>query len=65
MEAELTQTIVVSKCMEFRIKPTKEQKILIWKTFGCNRFVWNHLLDERIAYEKENKGKLLNTTPAH
>ena len=30
MEAELTQTIVVSKCMEFRIKPTKEQKILIW-----------------------------------
>ena len=65
MEAELTQTIVVSKCMEFRIKPSKEQKILIWKTFGCNRFVWNHLLDERIAYEKENKGKLLNTTPAH
>ncbi len=65
MEAELTQTIVVSKCMEFRIKPTKEQKILIWKTFGCNRFVWNHLLDERIAYEKVNKGKLLNTTPAH
>ena len=65
MEAELTQTIVVTKCMEFRIKPTKEQKILIWKTFGCNRFVWNHLLDERIAYEKVNKGKLLNTTPAH
>ena len=65
MEAELTQTIVVSKCMEFRIKPAKEQKILIWKTFGCNRFVWNHLLDERIAYEKENEGKLLNTTPAH
>ena len=42
-----------------------EQRILIWKTFGCNRFVWNHLLDERISYEKLNKGKLLNTTPAH
>ena len=51
--------------MEFRINPTMEQKILIWKTFGCNRFVWNHLLDERISYEKMNKGKLLNTTPAH
>ena len=55
----------VSKCMEFRIKPDEDQKILIWKTFGCNRFVWNHLLEERISYEKINKGKLLNTTPAH
>ena len=62
---EKTETIVISKCMEFRIKPTKEQKILIWKTFGCSRFVWNHLLCERIEYEKVNKGKLLNTTPAH
>ena len=58
-------TIIVSRCMEFRINPTEEQRILIWKTFGCNRFVWNHLLDERISYEKVNKGKLLNTTPAH
>ena len=62
---EKAETIVISKCMEFRIKPDDEQKILIWKTFGCNRFVWNHLLDERISYEKMNKGKLLNTTPAH
>ena len=58
-------TIIVSRCMEFRINPTEEQRILIWKTFGCCRFVWNHLLDERISYEKVNKGKLLNTTPAH
>ena len=42
-------SVVVSKCMEFRIRPTIEQKILIWKTFGCCRFVWNHLLDERIS----------------
>ena len=51
--------------MEFRINPTEEQRILIWKTFGCCRFVWNHLLSERIEYEKVDKGKLLNTTPAH
>ncbi len=63
--AERDESIIVSKCMEFRIKPTIEQKVLIWKTFGCCRFVWNHLLDERISYEKVNKGKLLNTTPAH
>ena len=56
------EAIIVSRCMEFRINPTMEQRILIWKTFGCNRFVWNHLLDERISYEKLNKGKLLNTT---
>ena len=62
---EKVDTIIVSKCMEFRINPTIEQKILIWKTFGCCRFVWNHLLDERISCEKMNKGKLLNTTPAH
>ena len=61
---EKADTIIVSKCMGFRIKPDDEQKILIWKTFGCCRFVWNHLLDERIGYEKVNKGKLLNTTPA-
>ena len=58
-------SVVVSKCMEFRIRPTIEQKVLMWKTFGCCRFVWNHLLDERISHEKVNKGKLLNTTPAH
>ena len=46
--------VTVSKCMEFRIKPTEEQKIIIWKTFGCNRFVWNHLLEERISFEKKN-----------
>ena len=57
--------VTVSRCMEFRINPTMEQKILIWKTFGCCRFVWNHLLDERISYEEKNKGRLLNTTPAH
>ena len=62
---EKPSIIIVSKCMEFRINPTMEQRILIWKTFGCNRFVWNHLLDERISFEKLNKGKLLNTTPAH
>ena len=59
------EAIIVSRCMEFRLNPTMEQRILIWKTFGCNRFVWNHLLDERISFEKQNKGKLLNTTPAH
>ncbi len=64
-EGEKASAVIISKCMEFRINPTMEQKVLIWKTFGCNRFVWNYLLSERIEYEKLNRGRLLNTTPAH
>lgn len=55
----------VSKCLEFRIRPDRDQQILIWKTFGCARFVWNQLLEERIAYARTHGWKLLNTTPAH
>ncbi len=29
---------------KFRIYPTKEQEILIAKTIGCSRFVFNHFL---------------------
>lgn len=32
------------KAYKFRIYPTKEQEILIAKTFGCSRFVFNHFL---------------------
>ena len=29
---------------KFRIYPTKEQEILIAKTIGCSRFVFNYFL---------------------
>ncbi len=32
---------------KFRLYPTKEQSVLIEKTFGCCRFVYNHYLYER------------------
>ena len=32
---------------KFRVYPTKEQQILINKTFGCCRFVYNHFLATR------------------
>ncbi len=32
------------KAYKFRIYPTKEQEILIAKTIGCSRFVFNHFL---------------------
>ena len=52
---EKSSTIIVSKCIEFRINLTEEQRILIWKTFGCCRFVWNHLLDDASAMRRLTK----------
>ena len=34
--------------------PTKEQKVLIGKTFGCCRFVYNRFLEERKKEYREN-----------
>jgi len=45
------------KAYKFRIYPTKEQEILIAKTIGCSRFVFNHFLakwDE--TYQATGKG---------
>ena len=38
-----------------RIYPTKEQEVLIQKTFGCVRFVYNRCLDYKIRKYKEDK----------
>ena len=40
----------IYKAYKFRLYPTEEQKILINKTFGCCRFVYNYYLN----YQKEN-----------
>lgn len=41
---------------KFRIYPTAAQEILIAKTLGCCRYVWNHYLDLRKElYAKEKK----------
>lgn len=42
------------KAYKYRIYPNREQEILIQKTFGCARFVYNHFLEERIRAYKEN-----------
>ena len=42
----------------FRMYPNEEQKILIEKTFGCNRFIYNHFLNEKINdYKQTGKSK--------
>ena len=46
----------MEKAYKFRICPNKEQEILIQKTFGSCRFVYNHYLAKKInLYKTENK----------
>ena len=45
----------MEKAYKFRIYPNKAQEILIQKTFGCVRFVYNYFLDKRITTYKEDK----------
>ena len=47
----------------FRIYPTEEQKILLVKTFGCCRFLYNQMLNDKIQ-EYEKTKKMLKNTPA-
>ena len=47
----------------FRIYPTEEQKVLLTKTFGCCRFLYNQMLQDKIQ-EYEKTKKMLRTTPA-
>lgn len=49
--------MLVNKAYKFRIYPTKEQEILIAKTFGCCRFVFNYFLAKwNEAYKETGKG---------
>lgn len=49
---------------KFQLKPNKEQMILINKTIGCARKVYNLLLNDKIEFYKQNKS-MLNRTPAY
>ena len=48
----------MEKAFKFRIYPNKAQQILLQKTFGCTRFVYNHFLAKRIEKYKEDKSNL-------
>ena len=44
------------RAYKYRIYPTEEQKVLLAKTFGCCRFVYNWALNLKIeAYKQEKK----------
>ena len=46
----------INRAFKYRIYPNREQLSLINKTFGCNRYVFNHFLNQRIRlYNNEKK----------
>ena len=53
----------MNKAYKFRIYPNEEQRILIAKTFGCVRFIYNKMLGDKIEYYHQTQKKL-NNTPA-
>lgn len=53
----------MNRSYEFRIYPTSNQEVLINKTIGCSRFIYNHLLED-CQNQYEELGKFKMKTPA-
>lgn len=53
----------MNKAYKYRIYPNSEQEVFLAKTFGCTRFIYNKMLEDKIAYYKETN-KMLKNTPA-
>lgn len=45
----------MERAFKYRLYPNKEQEVLIQKTFGCVRFVYNYYLNMRINKYEESK----------
>ena len=53
----------LNRAIMYRAYPTPEQQVLLSKTFGCVRFVWNHMLMDAQQFLNE-AGKFFIPTPA-
>ena len=53
----------MNKAIKVRIYPTDDQKVLIEKTFGCCRWIWNTMLSERKEVYEQTK-TTIHPTPA-
>ena len=51
------------KAYKFRLYPTEKQKAFFTDCFGCVRFIYNRMLNDKIEYYKETK-QMLKNTPA-
>ena len=52
------EVIGMEKAFKFRIYPNKTQQVLLQKTFGCARFIYNHFLAKRIELYKLDKSNM-------
>ena len=53
----------IHRAYGFRLYPTKEQEVLIHKTFGCTRFVYNYCLDLKRNNKYLTKFDLIKELP--
>ena len=59
------KSMLVNKAYKFRIYPNQEQEILINKTIGCSRFVFNYFLAKwNDTYKETEKGLTYNSCSA-
>ncbi len=52
--------MITLKAFKYRIYPTKQQLVLLNKTFGCVRVVWNHNVE---CFNKFDKNKIEQEQP--
>lgn len=50
-----------NRAYKFRLYPNKDQSLLINKTIGCTRFIYNQMLADKVSHYKETGLKLSNT----
>ena len=55
----------ITRAYQFRLYPTKEQEVLIHKTFGCTRFLYNQMLDEKKKDKTLSKYDLFKKIPGY
>ena len=49
---------MANKAYKFRLYPNADQRMLLAKTFGCVRFIYNRMLGDKIAHYNETRGDL-------
>lgn len=53
--------MIRKKAYSFRLYPSVGQRVMLAKTFGCTRAIWNMMLADKIEYYKETQETLYNT----
>ena len=49
------------RAIKVRLYPTQEQEILLAKTFGCCRFIWNNMLSDEMRFYNETDKHFIPT----